>query len=393
MPEAAMFEGRTLFAQLMEFLPWKSFHRIVQRYGGDWRMRRLSCAVQFRCMALGQLTYRASLRDLVACLQAQRARLYHLGLPRAGVHRSTLAEANERRDWRIYAQFAQLLMQRAQQLYARDRFSLALQQTVYALDATTIDLCLALFPWAPFRTTKAAVQLHTQLDLRGPIPSFVHISDGKWREVRMLDLLSPEAGAFYVMDRAYTDFERLYRLDQAGAFFVLRAKTDLDARRIGSQPHSHATVLADQIIALAGRRSRLRYPDRLRRVRVRDLQTGRSIVLLTNHFLLPAQTIGQLYRQRWQVELFFKWIKQHLRIQRFYGCSENAVKTQLWIAISTYLLVAIVRKELRLPGSLHLLLQALSVTLFERIPLRQVLMTSLPDELSVPSNQLILFES
>src|SRR3954468_3024463 len=366
-----MHVGRTLFAQVMDFLPWTTFDRIVKRYGGDSRARTLFCTEQFRCMAFAQLTYRESLRDIEACLAAQAGKLYHMGL-RQPVRRSTLAEANESRDWRIYAEFAQRLIARARELYAADSFGVDLANTVYALDATTIDLCLSMFPWAPFRSTKAAVKLHTLLDLRGSIPTFIHISDGKMHDVNVLDLLLIEAGAFYVMDRGYLDFERLYALDQAGGFFITRAKRNLDARRVYSAPVDRdAGLICAQTIALNGFYAAKHYPAHLRRIRYRDPETGKNLVFLTNQFALPAVTICALYRCRWQVELFFKWIKQHLRIKRFYGNSENAVRTQIWIAISVYVLVAIIKKTLRLDVSLHTLLQILSLTLFEKLPLKQ----------------------
>ena len=391
-PEGIMYVGKTLFAQVMDFLPWKNFHRIVTRYGGDHRVRTLTCAEQLRCMAFAQLTYRESLRDIEACLSAQAAKLYHMGF-RQPVSRSTLADANESRDWRIYAEFAQRLIAQARALYAGEALGVALSETVYALDATTIDLCLSVFPWAHFRSTKAAIRLHTLLDLRGAIPSFIHISDGKLHEVNVLDLLIPEAGAFYVMDRGYTDFDRLYALHQAGAFFVIRAKSNLDARRLYSAPTDRNTgVICDQTIVLNGFTSSIGYPEHLRRIRFKD-ETGKGLVFLTNHFQLPAATICALYRQRWQVELFFKWIKQHLRIQRFFGTSENAVKTQIWIAVSVYVLVAIIKKRLNLDASLHTLLQILSVTVFEKIPLAQALTPQQPiQELSMFNNQMNLFE-
>jgi len=377
----------------MDFLPWKTFHRIVSRYGGDHRVRTLTCAEQLRCMAFAQLTYRESLRDIEACLSAQTAKLYHMGF-RQPVSRSTLADANESRDWRMYAEFAQRLIVQAKTLYARDALGVELANTVYALDATTIDLCLSVFPWARFRSTKAAIRLHTLLDLRGSIPSFIHISDGKLHEVHVLDLLIPEAGAFYVMDRGYTDFERLYALHQAGAFFVIRAKSNLDARRLYSAPTERDTgVICDQTIALNGFYSGHEYPEHLRRIRFKD-ETGKRLVFLTNHFRLPALTVCTLYRHRWQVELFFKWIKQHLRIQRFFGTSENAVKTQLWIAVSVYLLVAIIKKRLHLDASLHTLLQILSVTVFEKIALVQALTPqTLNQEPGLSDNQMNLFDS
>ncbi|OGW62487.1 MAG: transposase [Nitrospirae bacterium RBG_16_64_22] len=366
-----MYTGKTLFAQIMDFLPWTTFHRLVTRYGGDHRVRTLACTEQFRAMAFAQLTYRESLRDIETCLAAQASKLYHMGLS-APIRRSTLADANERRDWRIYANFAQRLIAQARSLYAAESIGVELSNTVYALDSTTIDLCLSLFPWAPFRSTKAAVKMHTLLDIRGAIPSFIHLSDGKLHDVNVLDLLIPEPGAFYVMDRGYLDFERLYALRQAGGFFVTRAKANLDARRVYSAPTDRASgVICDQVIALNGYYSQRHYPEHLRRIRFKDADTSRTLVFLTNQTALPALTVCALYKSRWQVELFFKWIKQHLRIKRFYGTSENAVKTQLWIAVSVYVLVAILKKRLHLDASLYTLLQILSVTLFEKMPLQQ----------------------
>jgi transposase len=385
-----MFAGKTLFAQLMDFLPWTSFERIVDRYGGDHRVRSLSCAEQFRVMAFAQLTFRESLRDIEVCLAAQSTKLYHMGF-REPIKRSTLADANESRDWRIYADFAQVLIRQARKLYADEKMAVDLDATVYALDSTTIDLCLALFPWAPFRSTKAAVKLHTLIDLRGNIPSFIEITDGKVHDVNVLDLLIPEAGAYYVMDRGYVDFERLYALHQAGAFFVTRAKRNLDARRVYSAPTDRSTgILCDQTIALNGFYSQRDYPAHLRRIRFKDPETAKTLVFLTNQTTLSALTIGALYKSRWQVELFFKWIKQHLRIKRFYGNSANAVKTQVWIAVSVYVLVAIIRKRLNLDVSLYTLLQIFSVTLFEKMPLQQAFEGK--SELASP-NQLNLFAS
>jgi hypothetical protein len=385
--------GKTLFAQVMDFLPWTTFHRIVARYDGDHRARALFCSEQFRCMAFAQLTYRESLRDIEVCLMAQAGKLYHMGL-RQPVRRSTLAEANESRDYRIYAEFAQRLITRARKLYIGDSFGVELSSTVYALDATTIDLCLAMFPWAPFRSTKAAIKLHTLLDLRGSIPSFIHISDGSVHDVNVLDLLVPEPGAFYVMDRGYLDFERLFALSQAGAFFVTRSRKNMDARRIYSASTDRTTgVICDQTVALNGFRSSRHYPDHLRRIRFNDPESANSLVYLTNQFQLPALTICALYKCRWQVELFFKWIKQHLRIKRFFGTSENAVKTQIWIAVSVYVLVAIIKKELRLQASLHTLLQILSLTLFEKLDLAEALTPhSFEINLIESSNQLDLFD-
>lgn len=368
-----MNTGKTLFAQLMDFLPWTTFTRIVGRYDGDRAIRTLSCAEQFRVMAFAQLTYRESLRDIEACLSVQSAKLYHMGF-REPVRRSTLADANAGRDWRIYAEFAQRLIAQARRLYAGDSLGVDLGNAVYALDSTTIDLCLSMFPWAHFRSAKAAVKMHTLLDLRGSIPSFIHISDGKMHDVHALDMLLPEPGAIYVMDRGYIDFARLYVLQQAGAFFVTRAKSNLDAHRVYSSATDRTTgVIADQTIALGGVRTSKDYPVHLRRVRFRDAETQKTLVFLTNQTALPALTICGLYKSRWQVELFFKWIKQHLRIKQFYGTSENAVKTQIWIAVSVYVLVAIIRKRLKLEASLYTLLQIISVTMFEKLPLLSAL--------------------
>jgi hypothetical protein len=365
--------GKTLFAQLMEFLPWKTFGRIVARYGGDDRVRTLSCGEQYRAMAFAQLTYRESLRDIETCLSVQASKLYHMGL-REPIRRSTLADANEARDWRIYADLAQRLIAQARKLYATEDLGLDLTNTVYALDSTTIDLCLSVFPWAQFRTTKAAVKMHTLLDLRGNIPSFIHVSDGKLADVHALDLLLPEPGAIYVMDRGYVDFARLHALHQAGAFFVTRTKSNMNAHRVYSAPTDRTTgIICDQSIALDGHYTSKNYPEHLRRIRFRDAQFGKTLVFLTNHFALPALTIAALYKNRWQVELFFKWIKQHLRIKQFYGTSENAVKTQIWIAVSVYVLVAIVKRRLGLDASLYTLLQIFSVILFEKIDLKQSL--------------------
>src|SRR5271157_273643 len=359
-----MNTGKTIFTQLMDFLPWSTFDRIVARYDGDRAVRTLSCAVQYQVMAFAQLTYRESLRDIEACLSAQSAKLYHMGF-REPIRRSTLADANETRDWRIYAEFAQRLIVQARRLYAGDSLDVDLTNTVYALDSTTIDLCLSVFPWAHFRSTKAAVKMHTLLDLRGNIPSFIHVSDGKLHDVHALDLLLPEAGAIYVMDRGYVDFVRLHGLHSAGAFFVTRAKSNIDAHRVYSAPSDRTTgIICDQTIALDGHYTSRHYPEHLRRIRFRDAESGKTLVFLTNQFALPAATICALYKSRWQVELFFKWIKQHLRIKRFFGTSENAVKTQIWIAVSVYVLVAIVKKRLALDASLYTLLQILSVTLF-----------------------------
>lgn len=368
-----MYVGKTLFAQIMDFLPWKTFHRIVTRYDGDYRIRTLNCAEHFRVLAFAQLTYRESLRDIEACLSAQANKLYHMGI-REPVSRSTLADANTHRDWRIYAEFANRLIGQARKLYANEDLGLDLTNTLYALDSTTIDLCLSVFPWANFRTTKAAVKMHTLLDLRGSIPSFIHISDGKMHDVKALDLLMPEPGAIYLMDRGYVDFARLYNLHLAGAFFVTRAKSNLDAHRVYSAiTDRDAGIICDQTIALDGFYAQKDYPQHLRRIRFKDPETTKTLVFLTNNFTLPSPTICALYKSRWQVELFFKWIKQHLRIKCFYGTSENAVKSQIWTAVSVYVLVAIVKKQLNLDASLYTLLQILSVTLFEKIPLQQAL--------------------
>jgi hypothetical protein len=384
--------GKTLFAQLMDFLPWTTFTRIVERHGGDRYVKSLACTEQFRVMAFAQLTYRESLRDIEVCLSAQAAKLYHMGL-RQAIKRSTLADANETRNWRMHAEFAQCLIAQARKLYSGDSFGIELQNTTYALDSTTIDLCLSLFPWALFRTTKSAVKMHTLLDLRGNIPSFIHISDGKLGDVNVLDILVPEPGAIYIMDRGYLDFARLYVLHQAQAFFVTRAKSNTQLKRVYSAAVDRGTgIICDQTVALTGVISRKDYPEHLRRIRFKDPETCKTLVFLTNNFILPAATICALYKARWQVELFFKWIKQHLRIKKFYGNSENAVKSQIWIAVSVYVLVAIVKKRLNLEASLYTLLQILSVTLFEKMPLQQAFPGGDCIMLNgVPSNQLNLF--
>ena len=386
-----MYTEKTLFAQIMDFLPWKNFHRIVSRYDGDHRIRTLPCAEHFRALAFAQLTYRESLRDIEACLSAQSAKLYHMGIG-SPIKRSTLADANERRDWRIYAEFAQRLITQARKLYAEEDLGLNLTNTVYALDSTTINLCLSLFPWAPFRSTKAAVKMHTLLDLRGNIPSFIHISDGKVHDVNVLDLMIPEPAAIYIMDRAYLDFERLFTLHDAGAFFVTRAKANSDLRRVYSAPSDRTQgIICDQTVALSGFYSQKRYPHHLRRIRFKDPETGKTLIFLTNLFGPPPTTICELYKARWQVELFFKWIKQHLRIKKFYGTSENAVKIQIWTAVSVYVLVAIIKKRLNMDASLYTLLQVFSVTLLEKIPLNEDLFNAshiLEDDIN--SNQLNL---
>ena len=387
-----MHEGKLVFAQLMEHLPLHTFRRCVAQYPGRYPVQRFSHLDQFLCMAFAQLTYRESLRDIETCLRAQGAKLYHIGI-RGGISRSTLADANETRDWHIYQDFALCLIQTARKLYAGDGFGLELKNTVYALDSTTVDLCLALFPWARFRQHKGAVKLHTLIDLRGNIPTFIHVSDGKLHDVNVLDQIPFEAGSFYVMDRGYVDFARLYRMHQTQAFYVTRAKSNLQYRRVYSHPIDKTTGLrCDQTIVLTGVQSGKDYPIHLRRVKFYDAKHDKLLVFLTNNFDLPALTIAQLYRCRWQVELFFKWIKQHLRIKRFLGTSENAVKTQVWIAIAVYVLVAIIKKRLKSELSLYTMLQIFSLTLFEKTPLNQLLRFS-DDKNETPTvdNQLILF--
>ena len=385
--------GKLVFAQITQHLPLTTFRRCVARYGGEHKVKTFSCLDQYLCMAFAQLTYRESLRDIEACLRAQAGKCYHMGI-KSQVSRSTLADANEVRDWRIYAEFAQSLIGIARRLYANEPFGVDLKETVYALDASTIDLCLSVFPWAPFRSTKAAIKLHTLLDLRGNIPTFLHISDGKLHDVNVLDLLLPEPGAFYIMDRGYIDFERLHRLHAAGSFFVTRAKTNLKAQRRYSHPVDRSTgLICDQTIVLTGFYSRQDFDTPLRRIKFRDPETGKRLVFLTNNFALTAITIADLYRCRWQVELFFKWIKQHLRIKVFFGTSENAVKTQIWIAVSVYVLLAIVKKRLKLSASLYEMLQILSLTMFERIPLDQLLNNVITDDIqALSANQLNLFD-
>ena len=386
-----MYAGKLVFAQVMEFAPWHTFRRLVVKYRGDFNVRTFSSVDQFLSMAFAQITFRESLRDIEACMAAHATKAYHLGL-RGNFTRSNLADANERCDWRLYCDFAQALIRIARRLYVTEPFGLELDSTVYALDSTTIDLCLTMFPWAPFRSTKAAIKLHTLLDLRGNIPSFIHISDGKWHDVNVLDILTLEPGAFYVMDRGYLDFARLYALNQSGAFFVTRAKRNANIRRTASRPVDRSTgLICDQTVMLNTYYAAQDYPGPLRRVRFRDPTTNKSLVFLTNHFGIPALTVCSLYRNRWHVELFFKWIKQHLRIKRFFGTSENAVKSQVWIAVATYVLVAIARKRLKLDLSLHTMLQVLSVTPFEKIPLFQ-LFSHIPEDanMSPDLNQLNL---
>jgi len=389
-----MSHGHYVFAQLMDHAPLTTFPRCVARYGGDHKIKHFSCLDQFRCFAFAQLTWRESLRDIEACLRAQSAKLYRLGFRCPQISRNTMANANAERDWRIYADFAQHLIRMARELYADEVLpELEGIDTVYALDSSTIDLCLSVFPWAPFRSTKAAIKLHTLLDLRGNIPSFIFISDGKMHDVNILDHLAPEAGAFYVMDRGYVDFERLAKLDDAGSFFVTRAKSNMKAERRYSRPVDRTTgLICDQTIILTGFYTRQDFDRPLRRVKFNDPETGKSLVFLTNNFVLPALTIARLYKYRWQVELFFKWIKQHLRIKAFFGTTENAVKAQVWSAVCVYLLVAIVKRRLGIKASLYEMLQILSLTLFEKTQLLQLfsdipLQTSEPD----PGNQLNLF--
>ena len=364
-----MYQGRTVFSQLMDFLPMHKFRQCVDRYQGNKGVRTFTCLDQFICMAFAQLTYRESLRDIECCLRAMREKLYHIGI-RGNISRSTLADANEKRDWHIYSDFAQILISEARQLYADDDFGLELHDTVYALDATIIDLCLSVFPWALFRTTKSAIKLHTLLDLRGNIPSFIWVTHAKLHEVNILDQLVPEAGAIYVMDRGYLDFERLYRLHQCSSFFIVRAKANTGLRRLYSMPvDKTAGVRCDQIVVPIVFYSKKAYPEKLRRVKFFDAEQERQLTFITNQFKLPALTIAELYKCRWQVELFFKWIKQHLRIKTFYGTTDNAVKTQIWIAISVYVLVAIIKKRLKVDLSLYTILQILSITLFEKMPI------------------------
>lgn len=385
--------GKTLFAQVMEFVPWKSFGRIIEQHKGDAGVRTLGCADLFRVMAFAQLTWRESLRDIEACLAANPTKLFHMGI-RSPPARSTLADALNGRDWHIYHALAQRMIARARALYAQEPSVLELEASVYALDSTTIDLCLSLFYWAPFRSTKAAIKLHTLLDLRGAIPTFIHISDGKLHDVNVLDILPVEAGSFYVMDRGYVDFERLYALHQAGAFFVTRAKAGMDARRVYSAPNDRTHgVICDQRVMLNGFYSAKNYPEHLRRIRFKDPESGKTLVFLTNNTALPAVTIAALYKSRWQVELFFKWIKQHLRIKRFLGTSENAVKTQIWCAVTTYVLIAIVKKELHLEASLYTCLQILSVSVFEKTQVSCAFQTDRSQsQLPSEANQLILFD-
>jgi len=391
--ERRMNAGKTLFAQVMEFVPWKTFGRIVERHQGDAGVRTLSCADLFRIMAFSQLTWRESLRDIEVCLEANQAKLFHMGIARPPA-RSTLADALNLRDWRIYHALAMRLIARARALYGQESSVLGLDASVYALDSTTIDLCLRLLDWAPFRSTKAAIKLHTLLDLRGAIPAFIHLSDGKLHDVNVLDILLVEAGSFYLMDRGYLDFARLYAIHQAGAFFVTRARKNLSARRIYSHPADRASgIVCDQRVLLNGVSIAQKYPEHLRRIRFHDPGTGKKLVFLTNHTALPAPTIAALYKSRWQIELFFRWIKQHLRIKHFLATSENAVRSQIWCAIATYVLIAIVKKELKLDASLYTCLQILSVSIFEKTEISCALQPDLyRTDQHNSANQLNLFE-
>jgi Domain of unknown function (DUF4372)/Transposase DDE domain len=388
-----MSAGKLVFAQLMGHLPLHTFRRCVARYEGDRKVRRFTCLDQYLCMAFAQLTYRESLRDIEACLRAQRHKLYHMGIGSLP-SRSTLADANETRDWRMHADFAQSLISIARKLYAGDGFGVELSQTVYAFDATTIDLCLSVFPWARFQTIKSAIKLHTLLDLRGSIPSFIHITDGKGSDYAALDVLLLEAGSFYIMDRGYIDFARLNRFNLASAFFVIRARANTLFRRLYSHPvDTSSGLICDQTIVLTGKGSAITYPTKLRHVAFRDLETGKRLAVLTNNFALPALSLAQLYRCRWQVELFFKWIKQHLRIKAFYGTSENAVRSQIWIAVSVYVLIAIVKKRLAIKASLYTILQVLSLTPFEKIPMGRALFDDdLQSFRASDDNQLKMFD-
>jgi len=388
-----MYTGKLIFSQVTDFLPMHSFRQCVERYQGHHKVKSFSCLDQYLCMVFAQLTYRESLRDIEACLRAQSNKLYHMGI-RSKVARNTLANANKKRDWRIYADFAQLLIYEAQELYRNENFGIELTESVYALDSTTIDLSLSVFPWANFRQNKAAIKLHTLLDLRGNIPTFIHISDGKLHDVNVLDRLIPEPGSFYIMDRGYLDFARLFHINQWAAFFVIRAKSNFQFHRIYSHPTEQDTgVKCDQTIRLAGFYPSKDYPDKLRRIKYFDSTTGKIFVFLTNNFTLPAQTIADLYRCRWQVELFFKWIKQHLRIKSFFGTSENAVKSQVWIAVSVYVIVAIIKKRLKITTSLYTILQVLSLTIFEKMPLLQIVTKNdCKNKINAPSNQLRLFD-
>jgi hypothetical protein len=389
-----MNTGRTIFSQVMDYLPLWQFRKCVARYHGERKVQHFSCLDQLLCMAFAQLSYRESLRDVEVCLRAMRSKLYHMGI-RSHIARSTLADANENRDWRIYADFAQILIAEARTLYAHENFGVELKEaSVYALDSTTIDLCLSLFPWARFRRTKAAVKLHTLLNLRGSLPEFIHISEGKMHDVNVLDILVPQPGSYYVMDRGYVDFGRLYAIHQALAFFITRAKRGMMLQRLSSRRVKRRTGLrSDQTIRLTGVNTATDYPEPIRRVRYHDAENNKTLVFLTNNFSLPALMVARLYKARWRVELFFKWIKQHLRIKAFFGTSENAVKTQVWIAVSVYVLVAILKKRLGLDHSLYTILQFLSVSLFEKTPILQAF-SNIEDqpEIGHNANQLLLFK-
>ncbi len=389
-----MYEGQTVFSQIIDFMSKYDFRQCVKRYKGNYRTRSFSCYDQFLCMAFAQLTYRESLRDIECCLRALKEKLYHMGI-RGKISKSTLADANENRDWRIYRDFAKVLIDEARRLYASEDFGLQLQETIYALDATIIDLCLSVYPWAHFRKTKAAIKLHTLLDLRGSIPSMIAITDGKVHEVNILDQLETEIGSIYIMDRGYLDFERLYKLHQVPAFFIIRSKSNINFRRMYSRPIDKSCGLrCDQVVKLNNYYAKKDYPERIRRIKYYDALSDNRLTFLTNHFHLPAITIADLYKCRWQVELFFKWIKQHLRIKKFYGTSENAVKTQIWIAISVYVLVAIMKKRMKIDLSLYTMLQIFSITLFEKIPILQVLTeTDYKNKMTSNCIQLKLFDS
>jgi transposase len=388
-----MYEGKYIFSQLMEFLPLKSFQRIVLKYRGNHKIKSFTCLDQFYCMAFGQLTHRSGLRSIEVCLNSNQNKLYHMGF-RGNISKSTLAKANENRDWRIYTEFAQILIHHARDLYKNEEFGLELSNTIYALDSTTIDLCLSLFPWAHFRKTKSAIKLHTLLDLRGNIPAFIKVTDGKIHDVNILDELIPEPGSFYIMDRGYVDFERLYKFVAYLAYYVTRAKTNLNFRRIYSHTIDKQLGLkCDQTIYLNSYYQRKNYPDKIRRIKYYDIETEKQFTFLTNNFVLPALTITKLYKYRWQIELFFKWIKQHLEINKFYGNSSNAVKTQIWIAITVYVLIAIIKKRLNLDISIYTFLDILSISLFEKVPILQLVTNaSYKSDLGQSSNQLLLFD-
>ncbi|MEA3488719.1 MAG: IS4 family transposase [Candidatus Omnitrophota bacterium] len=388
-----MYTGKIIFAQIMDFLPQYKFRKCVKRYQGNYKVQKFSCLDQFLCMAFAQLTFRESLRDIESCLRAIHNKLYHIGI-RGKISKSTLADANENRDWHIYADFAQILISKARKLYSNDSFGLDLNETVYALDSSTIDLCLSLFPWAHFRRRKGAIKLHTLLDLRGPIPAFIRVTDGSVHDVNILDDLVIEPGAFYIFDRGYLDFERLFRFKEQAGFFITRTKKNFQYQRIYSHPVDKSLgFICDQTIRLTGFYSQQHYPEKLRRIRYFDSETQKHFTFLTNHFGLPAITIAQLYKCRWQVELFFKWIKQHLRIKAFYGTSENAVKTQVWIAISIYVLIAIIKKQLKIEQSLYTILQVLSIIIFEKTPILQALaQLDHKEEMGDSHKQLLLFD-